>query len=68
MLIETLKEEFGISEDDLKYLPEALELVKQKPVSFTPAKKSDEEKAAEALKMTPEQMVAMFAGDVEDFH
>lgn len=69
MLIQTLKDEFGISEDDLKYLPEAVKIVKEKPsVSFTPDKKSEEEKAADKLKMTPQEMVAMFAGDVEDFH
>lgn len=66
-----LDEEYGITKDDLKYIHEALELVKNgnvhKPyVMDENTKKEIDEK--NKTKMTPEQFIEQFAGEVEEFY
>jgi len=69
---------YGISESDLRYLHEALSIVKalksradEKPIEAKPApseeqKKEFKERKEKALK--PEDIVSMFADDVEEFY
>lgn len=62
---------FGITEEDLKYLPSALKIVKEgninKPVEITDEqKKKIKDKLDKTL--TPEQMIQAFAGETEEFY
>lgn len=66
-----LENEYGITKEDLKYIHEALQLVKNgnihKPYVMdeeTKEKILEEQKT----KMTPEQYIAQFAGEVEEFY
>ena len=66
-----LKDEYGITKEDLSYLHEALVIVKEmklaKPnVIDAETKKEYEEQ--KKLKLTPEQIVEAFAGETEDFY
>ena len=65
-----LKDEYGITKEDLSYLHEALELVKNKQVSKPIAadEKTIEEIEKQTLKMTPEQFVEVFAKETEEFY
>ena len=72
-LLETLKE-FGITEDDLKYLPEALKIVKNRELQpkeqkFVPT--ADEKKKIQEnkeSKNTPQDFISQFSGEKEQFY
>lgn len=78
-IIEVLSTEFGISVEDLRYLPEAIKYVKNEKAfkETTPAIENKPNQvvvnnAKEEVKaitpITPEQFVAAFAGEVEEFY
>lgn len=70
-MVAFLEEEYGITKDDLKYLHEALELVKngniRKPYVMD-EKTKEEMLEQQKTKMTPEQYIEQFAGEVEEFY
>lgn len=70
-MVAFLEEEYGITKDDLKYLHEALALVKEskvvKPYVMDEATKKQIEENNKT-KMTPEQFIEQFAGEVEEFY
>ena len=63
---------FGISEEDLRYLPEALKIVRDGGLTSTPKTMSKEEKVAleEKIKkiLTPEEFFEQFKDNVEEFY
>lgn len=63
---------FGITEKDLRYLPEALKIVKNGGSIATPKTMSKEEKLDMEEKMkktiTPEEFMSQFKGDIEEFY
>jgi hypothetical protein len=63
---------FGITEEDLRYLPEALKIVKNGGLVNTPKTMSKEEKKNLEEKMqktlTPEEFMSQFKGDIEEFY
>lgn len=66
-----LKDEFGITKEDLSYLHEALEIVKSKQMSKPveiDEKTREEIELAKKTKMTPEQFVEVFAKETEEFY
>lgn len=66
-----LKDEFGITKEDLSYLHEALEIVKSKQISKPveiDEKTREEIELAKKTKMTPEQFVEVFAKETEEFY
>lgn len=67
-LLSFLKNEFGITKDDLGYLHEAIEVVKNKKSIVLDEKLKEEIKEKQAEKLTPEQLVAQFADKVEEFY
>ena len=67
-LLAFLDEEFGITKDDLKYLHEAVEVVKNKKTFVLDEKTKEEMKEMNSQKLTPEQIVASFAGTGEEFY
>ena len=70
-MVAFLEEEYGITKDDLKYVHEALELVKNGNVHkpYVMDEKAKEEMLEQQkLKMTPEQYIEQFAGEVEEFY
>ena len=64
----TFLNEFGITKDDLEYLHEAIEVVKNKKAFVLDEKQKEKIKEKQAEKMTPEQLVAQFADKVEEFY
>lgn len=66
-----LKDEYGITEEDLKYIHEALEKVKELKTR-TPLvldeKTKEEIELVKKTKMTPEQFVEVFAKETEEFY
>ena len=63
---------FGITEEDLRYLPEALKIVKNGGSINAPKTMSKEEKKNLEEKMqktlTPEEFMSQFKGDIEEFY
>lgn len=63
---------FGISEEDLRYLPQALKIVKEGGIVEKPKEMSKEDKKNLEEKMqktiTPEEFMSQFKGDVEEFY
>ena len=69
---------FGISEEDIKYLPEALKIVKDiknqptQPTGFSPEVKEQIEKNKKALEKSkpiqPADYVSQFAGEQQEFY
>ena len=66
-----LDDEYGITKDDLKYIHEALEKVKELKTR-TPLvldeKTKEEIELVKKTKMTPEQFVEVFAKETEEFY
>ena len=70
-LLTFLKDEYGITKDDLSYIHEALEIVKNKELNkpvVIDEKTQKEIQEKQALKMTPEQFVEVFAKETEEFY
>jgi hypothetical protein len=70
-MVAFLEEEYGITKDDLKYIHEALELVKNGNVHkpYVMDEKAKEEMLEQQkFKMTPEQYIEQFAGEMEEFY
>lgn len=69
-ILDFLKE-FGITEEDLKYLPEALKIVKNRELApvITEEQKKELEKRKKEMEgaMTPVKFVNSFAGEKEHF-
>ena len=63
---------FGITEEDLRYLPEALKIVKNGGSIATPKTMSEKDKKNLEEKMqktlTPEEFMSQFKGDIEEFY
>jgi hypothetical protein len=70
-MVAFLEEEYGITKDDLKYIHEALEKVKELKTR-TPLvldeKTKEEIELVKKTKMTPEQFVEVFAKETEEFY
>ena len=69
-LLTFLNDEYGITKEDLGYLHEALQIVKETKI---PKPNVVDERQAEEIKkqkekLTPEQIVEAFAGETEDFY
>lgn len=67
-LLTFLKNEFGITKDDLGYIHEAIEVIKEKKIFALDDKAKAEIKEQYAEKLTPEKLVESFAGKVEEFY
>lgn len=70
-MVAFLEEEYGITKDDLKYIHEALELVKNGNVHKPYVMDEETKKKLELenkTKMTPEEFIEQFAGEVEEFY
>ena len=63
---------FGITEDDLRYLPEAIKKIKETQVQYKPREMTKDEKhdLEERKKkvLTPEEFFDQFKTEVEDFY
>jgi hypothetical protein len=70
-MVAFLEEEYGITKDDLKYIHEALEKVKELKTR-TPLvldeKTKEEIELVKKTKMTPEQFVEVFAKETEELY
>lgn len=74
LLKEVLEQEFGITQQDLQFLPQALKMIKEGKLNNEPkpVAMSDEEKKRIKEKqdkyMTPDQMFEVFNADIEEFY
>lgn len=75
LLLEILKEEFGIEISDLAYLHEALSIVKQlsknqevKKEKIEPTDEMKKKFKEAETKMTPEEFISQFGGESEEFY
>ncbi len=63
---------FGITEEDLRYLPEALKLVKNSSTIYKPQTISEKDKQKLEEKkqktITPEEFFKQFETDIEEFY
>ena len=61
---------FGITEEDLRYLPQAIKQVKENAlpskIQLTESEKKEIKQKYET-KMTPQQWLDTFSGDIEEF-